>query len=564
MAGGALRPALASARRLDRRDAPLERRVARRAPRDRPDARALGGGQLERRALVVAPRAEVDGVAHALDLLHAEDVDEEVDGSRQVRRQELDAAEVRDVVDGLRHDASTCGPRRRLEARDPARVRDGHRADLLVGEAVGEERVGHQREAVLDGRVRVLAEVGRPHRLLRPHRARRLEDALPRDLARVGRREGALHHRAHAGKLDLIVRRDRLRGELRMRHDDVADASFGRGLDEPEDLVAAEVAGAEDEAVTRDDVEHLVGLGQQRPSLVDDRHGRAHEAGLAEGELERDPDGHLLVRACPQHLVLLVDRRDGREPHDPGALPRRDLDGERVQPADGAIERDRPQHDDAGDCGCHDLRPFGRRAVVGLEAEPRLAGLEAAPGELDVGDAPGDEVRRDVDVVVDRAPNQRARALARRRMAVSGCTVITHHVCRSAGDAPVIAAQEGVRPRARPGQGVVLDDDGAVEHLVGLAVRLGGLLGRVRDPADRTGRGSIRGTRRGRRSGASSAKAAACTLLRRSRPRGHAKSFGDLRPREGGRGRSRVRRASGSTRTRPRAGRRSRSRSGRG
>ena len=165
------------------------------------------------------------------------------------------------------------------------------------------------------------------------------------------------------------------------------------------------------------DVEHLVRLGQQRPSVVDDRHGLAREAGLAEGELERDPDGHLLVRACLQHLVLLVDGRDGREPHDAGALPRRDLDRERVEPADGAIERDRSQHDDAGNRGCHDLRPLGRRAVVGLETEPRLAGLQAAPGELDVGDAPGDEVRRDVDVVVDRAANQRAGVLAGRRVA---------------------------------------------------------------------------------------------------------------------------------------------------
>ena len=191
-----------------------------------------------------------------------------------------------------------------------------------------------------------------------------------------------------------------------MRHDDVADAPLRRRLDEREDLVAAEVPRAEDEVVARDDVEHLERLGQQRPPVVDDRHGLAGEAGLAEGELERDPDGHLRVRAGLQHLVLLVHRRDGREPDDAGALPRRDLDRERVEPADGAIERDRPEHDDTGDSGRDDLRPLGRRAVVGLEPEPGLARLQAAAGELDVGDAPGDEVRRDVDVVVDRAANE--------------------------------------------------------------------------------------------------------------------------------------------------------------
>ena len=142
--------------------------------------------------------------------------------------------------------------------------------------------------------------------------------------------------------------------------------------------------------------------------------------GVAEGELERDPDGHLLVDAGLQHLVLLVDGGDGREPHDAGALPGGDLDRERVEPADRAVERDRPQHDDAGNGGGDDLRALGRRRVVGLEPEPRLARLEAAAGELDVGDPPGDEVRRDVDVVVDRAADQRAGVLARRRMAVAG------------------------------------------------------------------------------------------------------------------------------------------------
>ena len=133
-----------------------------------------------------------------------------------------------------------------------------------------------------------------------------------------------------------------------MRHDDVADASLGGGLDDAEDLVPGQMAGAEDEIVSRDHVEHLEGLGQRRASIVDHRHGLAHEARLTERKFERDPDRHLLVRACPQQLVLLVDRRDGREPDDARTLPRCDLHRERVQPADRAVERDRAQHDDAG------------------------------------------------------------------------------------------------------------------------------------------------------------------------------------------------------------------------
>ena len=38
------------------------------------------------------------------------------------------------------------------------------------------------------------------------------------------------------------------------------------------------MAGAEDEIVSRDHVEHLEGLGQRRASIVDHRHGLAHEA----------------------------------------------------------------------------------------------------------------------------------------------------------------------------------------------------------------------------------------------------------------------------------------------
>ena len=76
-----------------------------------------------------------------------------------------------------------------------------------------------------------------------------------------------------------------------------------------------------------------------------------------------------------------------------------------------------PSTVDARDRGGDHLRPLRCRGVVGLEAEPGLSRLEAAPGELDVGDATGDEVRRDVDVVVDGAANERARVLAGCRMA---------------------------------------------------------------------------------------------------------------------------------------------------
>src|SRR3954447_24741080 len=102
----------------------------------------------------------------------------------------------------------------RLGTGQPAGVRHRHRADLLLVEARLQQTVGHQRQAVLHGRVEDLAQVGREHRVLGARGADRLEDALPRDLAGVRRGEAALEERALARELDLVLDADVLRGEL--------------------------------------------------------------------------------------------------------------------------------------------------------------------------------------------------------------------------------------------------------------------------------------------------------------------------------------------------------------
>src|SRR4051794_14762060 len=82
------------------------------------------------------------------------------------------------------------------DPRQPPRVVHGHDPDLLLAEPRLQEPVGHERQAVLDGRVEDLPEIAAPHGALGADRARRREDRLPRALARVGRGERALEQRA--------------------------------------------------------------------------------------------------------------------------------------------------------------------------------------------------------------------------------------------------------------------------------------------------------------------------------------------------------------------------------
>src|SRR3954447_21822142 len=71
----------------------------------------------------------------------------------------------------------------RLGTEQPPRVLHRHRADLLFAEAGLQVAVGHQGQPVLDRRVEHLPEVRAPDGVARAHRARRLEDLLPRALA---------------------------------------------------------------------------------------------------------------------------------------------------------------------------------------------------------------------------------------------------------------------------------------------------------------------------------------------------------------------------------------------
>ena len=204
-----------------------------------------------------------------------------------------------------------------------------------------------------------------------------------------------------------------------MGDDDPPHAGLDRAVDDGEDLVAREVAGGEDEVVAGDRAQHLARLGQQVAVLVDDGHRLGDDAGLAQLELEAHPHRDLAAGIGGEHLVLLVDRADGREPHDPRALARGDLERDRVQAADGAVEHEGAEHVDLGDRLADHAGALGRRGVVRLEAEAGEPELGEAVGEREVADAPLDDVRGDVDVDVVAAADDLAGALGGDGMAVA-------------------------------------------------------------------------------------------------------------------------------------------------
>ena len=116
----AVAPADAEARVFERLGATLQRLRAGRAPGDAADAGIAGGGELQRRGGVVAIAAQVDRLLGLVHRLHAEQVAEIPQALVGHRREQLHAAQMRDVVDrlGLRgHDGLL--PLPRLPARIP-------------------------------------------------------------------------------------------------------------------------------------------------------------------------------------------------------------------------------------------------------------------------------------------------------------------------------------------------------------------------------------------------------------------------------------------------------------
>jgi hypothetical protein len=92
-------PADPQARGRDRLDAPLQRLGRRGTPGDASDAGVLRFGELERREGVIAVGAQVDRHAAVVNDLHAENIAKVPEGPGRIRREQLDAAQMRDVLD---------------------------------------------------------------------------------------------------------------------------------------------------------------------------------------------------------------------------------------------------------------------------------------------------------------------------------------------------------------------------------------------------------------------------------------------------------------------------------
>ena len=98
-------------------------------------------------------------------------------------------------------------------------------------------------------------------------------------------------------------------GQTVERVKEIRHGEAERGLDDGEDLVAAEVARRQEHPVARDRLQHLVGLRQQASSLVHDRHRIDPNALLVKLILELCPRRRRCVRLASSRFVHGIDRR---------------------------------------------------------------------------------------------------------------------------------------------------------------------------------------------------------------------------------------------------------------
>ena len=150
-----------------------------------------------------------------------------------------------------------------MRTRQPPRLPHDHLAHLVLVEPPVEQAVGPEREPVLDGRIVRVSAVAREERALDADRPHAVEDVLPRRLAAEGSGQAALDEAATRGERPLVVDREVLTRELRVRDDDVRDALLERPVDDRERVVASEVARGEDQVVARDRPQHVSRLGQE-------------------------------------------------------------------------------------------------------------------------------------------------------------------------------------------------------------------------------------------------------------------------------------------------------------
>ena len=198
-----------------------------------------------------------------------------------------------------------------------------------------------------------------------------------------------------------------------MRDDDLVDARLERGVDDGERLVAAEVAGREDEPVPRDARSTCARLGKELAVVPGHLHRLDPEPELAQLLLEARPLRNLVAGLRLGAAGRLADESTV------GSQTMRAPSRAAISTASGFIPptawfSDSVPITSTPGRARDDLGALGRRGVVRLEREAREAELGEAPREGDVVDPPRRHVRPDVHVEVVRAADERAGALARR------------------------------------------------------------------------------------------------------------------------------------------------------
>ena len=185
-----------------------------------------------------------------------------------------------------------------MRCRPPPRLPHDHLADLVLVEPTAEQAVGPQREPVLDGRVVRVPAVAREERALDADRAHAVEDMLPLGLPAQRRAQAALQEAPALCESALIIEREVLTRELRVRDDDLRDSLLTRTVDDGERVVASEVARGENQVIACDRPQHVSRLGQEPSVGIGDVH-RVH----AQSEASK-----LVLESCPLGNLVPVLR----------------------------------------------------------------------------------------------------------------------------------------------------------------------------------------------------------------------------------------------------------------
>ena len=215
-----------------------------------------------------------------------------------------------------------------------------------------------------------VAEVAREERALDADRAHPVEHVLPGRLPAERRAERALEQAAAVGERDLVLDREVLARELRVRDDDPRDALLERARRPPRTCRRGRGARWRGQPVPCDRPQHVARLGQQPPVVAGhvhrlDRRGRARaaRAGCCAQSGTWSP-GFGSVRPAVSAGESTVGIQTMRAPSRAAIST-----ASAFMPPTARFSVSVPSTSTPGHETADDLRPLGGRGVVRLECE---------------------------------------------------------------------------------------------------------------------------------------------------------------------------------------------------